>query len=100
VTTTLLIVVARGFQKFSQTSIRLDAADTCSESNDALYIHIGPHRGTYPASWKQIHAEVYGSNTTSAGFEENQQPIELNRSTQSLAFTINDTGKGIDLDLK
>jgi alpha-glucosidase len=73
---------------------------TCSESDGTLHIHIGQHQGTYPAWWKQIRAEVYGWNASSAVLEGNVQPIRLDRSAQSIAFTIDDTGKGIDVDLK
>jgi alpha-glucosidase len=73
---------------------------TCSESDGALHIHIGQHQGTYPAWWKQIRAEVYGWNASSAVLEGNLQPIRLDRSAQSIAFTLDDTGKGIDVDLK
>ncbi len=74
---------------------------TCGMSDHELHIHIGAHEGSYPAWWKEIHAEVYGLNPASPAVhvESNGRSIPATRSAQSIDFTIVDDGKGIDLDL-
>ncbi len=75
---------------------------TCSESAGTLHLHIGAHEGTYPAWWKQIHLEIFGSNSKSAKIpaNENRQTITLTRAAHSVGLTLDDNGKGIDVDLE
>ncbi len=76
---------------------------TCETANQQLHIHIGEHQGSYPAWWKQIHAEVYGFTSASSTVHLQGDPgpaIPVTRSAHALAFTVPDNGKGIDLDIQ
>jgi alpha-glucosidase len=75
---------------------------TCSESAGVFHLHIGAHEGSYPAWWKQIRVELYGSTPKSAALviDGHRQSIPLTSSAQSTAFTIDDSGKGMDVDLQ
>ena len=74
---------------------------TCSQSAGALHIHIGAHQGSYAAWWKQIHLEVFGSaaHSATALIDGKQRSLSLTRSADSVALTVDDAGKGINLDL-
>jgi alpha-glucosidase len=72
----------------------------CSRSAAGLHIHIGAHEGAYPAWWKQIHIEVFGAAVGTVLIDGSHQSVPLTRSPQSTDFTIDDAGKGLDLDLR
>ena len=75
---------------------------TCSASAGTLHIHIGAHEGTFPAWWKQIHLEVFGSGLKSAKSlaEGSTQNLALTRGEHSASVTVDDSGKGMDIDLE
>jgi alpha-glucosidase len=66
-----------------------------------LRIHIGAHQGSYPAWWKEIRAEVYGSSATAARIIGSGAPIPIpiDHSVGSVSFTIPDDDRGLDIDL-
>jgi alpha-glucosidase len=80
----------------------LRAGFTCLVADGVLRIHIGAHEGSYPAWWKEIHGEVYGWSATSATVvvDGRSEPVPLSRSSQAIHFTVDDNGKGVDLELR
>jgi len=40
---------------------------SCQKTVDGLRLTIGPHEGSYPAWWKEIHAEIYGFTPKQGG---------------------------------
>jgi alpha-glucosidase len=74
----------------------------CSESGSGLHIHIGAHEGSYPAWWKQMRVEVYGSSAQSATVSgrEGRRSVAVARDGQAVAFDVDDDGRGIDVDLQ
>jgi alpha-glucosidase len=76
---------------------------SCQQSGDGLRIEIGPHEGSYPAWWKQIHAEIYGWTPKQAAIFVNQKEVSayIDRNPQkSVDFVITDDGKGEKVELK
>jgi alpha-glucosidase len=75
---------------------------TCSESAaGTLRLHIGAHEGAYAPWWKQIHVTVFGASAKGAEIlmDGRHQPIALTHEAQSTSFTVDDGGKGMDLEL-
>jgi alpha-glucosidase len=77
----------------------LRIAFTCTVANGRFQIHIGPHQGLLGAWWSQIRAEIYGFAATTAQIAGSGAPILLDRSSNSLSFTVSDDGRGLDIDL-
>ena len=75
---------------------------TCSKSAGGLHIHIGAHEGTYPAWWKQLRIEVYGSSAQSAAVVVggNRQSIAVARDGAAVSFEVSDNGKGMEVELQ
>jgi len=80
--------------------LRMDS--TCSLTANKLYIHIGPHQGSYNAWWSEITIEVYGWTYSEmqaklAGVAVNST---RNNATNSWQMTVPDNGKGLELELR
>jgi alpha-glucosidase len=76
----------------------LRIAFTCAVENGTLHIHIGPHQGTYPVWWKQIHTDIYGWTPKSTNAQlDGTQRLPITRDPNSIGVTVEDTGKAIDL---
>ena len=73
---------------------------TCSESAGTLHLHIGTHQGTYPAWWKQLHIDVFGLAAKSAKSSADGHPVTLTQAAHSVGLTLDDNGKGMDVDLQ
>ncbi len=73
---------------------------TCSESAGTLHLHIGAHEGTYPAWWKRLHVDVFGLAAKSAKISANGETVTLTQASHSVGLTLDDNGKGIDVDLE
>jgi alpha-glucosidase len=75
---------------------------TCSDSAGALHIHVGAHQGTWPAWWKQIHLEIFGSGerSTASLINGGGQSIPVTRNAVSISFAVDDNGRGLDVDVR
>jgi alpha-glucosidase len=75
---------------------------SCQRTTEGLRLTIGPHEGSYPAWWKEIHAEIYGFTPKQGGVVVNGSkiPALIAMEPRRAAFTIMDDGKGADVELK
>ena len=75
---------------------------TCQIAADGLHLHIGAHEGSYPPWWKEIRAEVYGwtPKQNQVSISGKTKPLTTDSSTAAIVFTMTDTAKGLDAELK
>lgn len=75
---------------------------SCEKSIDGLRITIGPHEGTYPAWWKEIHVEIYGWTPRQDEIlvDAKRIPAHLEREPESIGLTLADSGKGTEVEVK
>jgi alpha-glucosidase len=75
---------------------------SCEITAQGLRLTLSPHDGSYPAWWKEIHAEVYGwSAKQDRVFAHDQElPIHIEHGPQSISFTLPDDGKGQEVEVK
>jgi alpha-glucosidase len=75
---------------------------SCEKTADGMRLKIGPHSGSYPAWWNEIHAEVYGWTPTQNQVLVNgkQIPAHMQRQAESVELTIEDSGKGADIEMR
>jgi alpha-glucosidase len=74
----------------------------CEKTTDGLRLTISPHVGSYPAWWKEIHAEIYGWTPKQGKIVVNGKKISahLVRASQSVGFTFLDLGNGSEVEVK
>jgi alpha-glucosidase len=74
----------------------------CELNADTLRIHLGEHKGTYPAWWREIRIEIYGWSPSKRRARLNGGNIEatMDVSPGKVALTIPDNGRGEVLDLE
>jgi alpha-glucosidase len=74
----------------------------CHQSSNGMQISIGAHEGSYPAWWKDIRVELYGSSpskdTVIGDSKTSSVPIE--RSQHSVSLTVPDSGRGFTIELR
>jgi alpha-glucosidase len=75
---------------------------SCEKSADGLVMKIGPHEGSYPSWWKNIRAEIYGWTPKQSKILVNGKTVSLpiDRQGQGIQFTIEDDGKGVEVEVK
>jgi alpha-glucosidase len=75
---------------------------TCEKTAGGLLLKISPHQGSFPAWWKEIRTEVLGWSPAQGKILVNGQPAsaQIDRQPQSIAFTIPDDGKGIEIEMR
>jgi alpha-glucosidase len=75
---------------------------TCQVTADGFRLHVGEHEGSYPAWWKEIRAEIYGwrPKQNQASINGKTEPLSVDPSTAAIVFTLNDTARGLDVELK
>jgi alpha-glucosidase len=75
---------------------------SCEESTAGLRLKISPHQGSYPAWWKEIHAEIYGwmprQNEVFVNAKKISAPID--HTPQSVGVTFMDSGHGAEVEVK
>jgi alpha-glucosidase len=74
----------------------------CEITSDGLHLQIGAHEGSYPPWWKQICVEIYGwvPKQSSARVNRGVTPIPIERRAQGARVTLEDDGKGAELQLE
>ena len=67
-----------------------------------LQLKIGPHEGSYPSWWKEIHAEVFGWPPRQAKIFVNNKEVSahIDREPQSVGFVLADDGKGMEVEVR
>ncbi|WP_263366611.1 glycoside hydrolase family 31 protein [Edaphobacter bradus] len=78
--------------------LRMDS--TCKVEDGQLHIHIGAHQGSYQPWWKQLRIEVYGWRSAATAATVNGSSVSLAPDSNETAFTVDDTGSGLDIVLK
>jgi alpha-glucosidase len=75
---------------------------SCQVTQDGLELKISRHEGSYPAWWKEIHAEVHGWTPKEGVVTIDSRKINLNvdRAGKSADFLIPDDGKGADVEVR
>jgi alpha-glucosidase len=75
---------------------------SCERDGDGLHLVIGQHLGSYPAWWKEIHAEIYGWTPTQGRVfvQDKEVPVHMDHEAQSIGFVIADDGHGADVEVK
>ena len=74
----------------------------CRPTSGGISLTIGPHEGTYPAWWKQVRVEIYGWTPVQASVTMDGKGIDAasDPQRQQVVFSLEDNGKGINLELK
>jgi alpha-glucosidase len=85
-----------------QHGIYLRMKFSCEQTAEGMRLRISPHEGTYPAWWKEIHAEIYGWTPKHGNVFVNAKEISspIDRKAQSIGFQIADDGKGAEVEVK
>jgi len=75
---------------------------SCQKTSDELHLEIGRHEGSYPAWWKEIHAEVFGwaPKQSKVFMNEKEASVHIDRNPQSFGFVVADDGKGAQIEVK
>jgi alpha-glucosidase len=75
---------------------------SCQKTAGGLRLKIGPHAGSYPAWWKDIHAEIYGWTPRRDEVFVNAKkiPAHMQREAGGVGFIIDDNGNGTDIEMK
>jgi alpha-glucosidase len=75
---------------------------SCQKTSDGLHLEIGRHEGSYPAWWKEIHAEVFGwaPKQSKVFMNEKEASVHIDRNPQSFGFVVADDGKGAQIEVK
>jgi alpha-glucosidase len=75
---------------------------SCGKSIDGLRLKISPHEGSFPAWWKEIHAEIYGWTPKQDEIFVNAKkiPAHMDRKPQSVGLTFVDSGYGAEVEVK
>lgn len=75
---------------------------SCTQTQDAIRLHLGPHQGNHPAWWKEVRVELYGErNAPSRVTSGNTTPLQATyeSSHQMTWFVVPDDGKGTDIQI-
>jgi alpha-glucosidase len=78
----------------------------CKVTPDGLELSIGAHQGRYAAWWKQIRVEVLGWTPRQNKVlvknhgPDHTAPLAMENLSQGVLVTVDDDGKGIDLQLQ
>jgi alpha-glucosidase len=74
----------------------------CRITAEGMRLDIGPHEGSFPAWWREIHAEIYGWTPKQGDISVNAKKVSthINRDLQSIGFVISDDGKGMEVEVK
>lgn len=75
---------------------------SCQVAADGMRLTIGPHEGSYPAWWKEIHVETYGWPPVQGKIliDAKEMNIPLDQKSQGAAFDVVDSGRGVQIELK
>jgi alpha-glucosidase len=75
---------------------------SCERSADGLRLTLGPHIGSYPAWWKEIHAEIYGwtPKQEKVFVDGKEIPLRMDIEPQSIGFVVADDGRGVELEVR
>ena len=83
-----------------KTGVSLRMEFHCDVTADALRLHVGEHKGSYPAWWQQIRVEIYGWSPRKRTAQLNGRSTEVEITTGKVALTIPDGGRGEVLELE
>jgi alpha-glucosidase len=74
----------------------------CERTAGGLHLTLGPHIGSYPAWWKEIHAEIYGLTPTRGKvFVQGREiPAHLDREMLKIDFVVVDSGQGLEVEVR
>ena len=74
----------------------------CRTTPGGLSLTIGPHEGSYPAWWKDMRVEIYGWTAAQPSVTMDGKRIDAANAPQKhqLVFSVEDDGKGVNLELK
>jgi alpha-glucosidase len=71
---------------------------TCSLNADgSLALHVGPHEGTYPAWWSDLHLQIFGLTVAAPRVQWGDRSVSAEVRAGAVEVTIPDDGKGLDL---
>jgi alpha-glucosidase len=86
------------FQHGSYLRMKFD----CQRTAEGVHLNIGPHEGSYPGWWKEIHFEIFGFTPVQDEIVVNSKkvPVMMDRERPRIGFQIADDGKGFDVELK
>jgi alpha-glucosidase len=75
---------------------------SCHIDQDGLRLEIGRHEGTYPAWWKEIHAQVYGwaAKDGIVMIDSKKVSLDVNRENDGVDFLIPDDGRGAEVKIR
>ncbi len=75
---------------------------SCEKTAEGLRLKIGPHEGSYPAWWKDIHAEIYGWTPEKDEVVVNAKkiPAQIEHESARVGLTIEDNGTGTDIQIR
>jgi alpha-glucosidase len=81
-------------------SLRMDFR--CEATADGLRLHLGEHKGPYPAWWQQVRIEIYGWSPRKRTVRINGKNADamMDSSTSKVALTVPDDGRGETLELE
>jgi len=85
-----------------QHGVSLRMRFACEKTADGLRLTLGPHVGSYPAWWKEIHAEIYGWTPTQGRIFVHgaEASVHMDQDPQGFGFTLADDGKGAEIEVK
>jgi alpha-glucosidase len=85
-----------------QHGVYLRMSFSCEKTKEGLRLKISSHEGSYPAWWKEIHAEIYGWKPTQDEIFINSKKISAHtqHEPQSVGVTFADSGKGMEVEVK
>jgi alpha-glucosidase len=74
----------------------------CEKTPEGLHLKIGAHEGSYPAWWKDIHAEIYGWTPRKDEVVVNagKIPAHIEHESARVGLMIEDNGTGADVQLQ
>jgi alpha-glucosidase len=74
----------------------------CEKTSAGLHLTIGPHEGSFPAWWKDIHAEIYGWTPSKDEVVVNARkiPAHIDHESARVDLMIEDNGAGADIQLQ
>jgi alpha-glucosidase len=75
---------------------------SCEETPEGLRLSVSPHEGSYPAWWKEIHAEIHGWTPKQGKVFVNRKELSahVDHDPQSVGFVVPDDGTGLSIELK
>jgi len=75
---------------------------TCERTAQGLRLKLGPHEGTYPAWWHEVHAEIYGlaPKLGKVVVQNKEVPVHIDREPQSIGFVVADDGNGAEIEVE